>query len=154
MMRPLPPSLSDNHRRTLSTTLSMLDEMLCDFEERSRDADREAILFRRTNTLMPAELQVIDDEAARMRALLRELREDLHLTGAVRDVRTSIRSRAFVFWENLHDLETRRLKAYGDVPDGLAEYLDPRLRELNLHLMRIAELGGTSPPAKPPREGE
>jgi hypothetical protein len=149
-----PPGLSDNQRRTISTTLSMLDEMLCEFEERSGKAAHDSILFRRVNSLTPAARRVIHTEAAQMRSLLAVLRDDLRLTCAVRDVAISIGSKATVFWESLCELEARRLQAYGTVPDGLAEYLDPKVRELNDRLTRIARIVTTDAPMPAdPEEG-
>ncbi len=55
-------------------------------------------------------------------------------------------------WVSLSETKSRHLKAYGPVPKKLAEYLDPRLDELNAALKEIRQ-AAESATSKTPREG-
>jgi hypothetical protein len=133
------PIINENHRRSISTTLSLLDEMLDDFQRLAREHEKRSVLFEQTNSLTPADVALIEHEAAAMRSVIARLRDDLALASHVRDAATSIWSKATVMWESLCELQAKRLKAFGDVPANLSEYLDPQIDELNQRLNRIAE---------------
>lgn len=131
--------MDDNHRRTISTTLGLLDQMLCEFQELASAPAVKTPLYERMNQLTPKQQTAINAHIATMRQLLDQMRRDLQLDARREDVATTIWSRASAFCEYLMELEGKHLRAYGEVPPDLAAYLEPKARQLVDRLRRIAD---------------
>jgi hypothetical protein len=134
--------LGDNFKRGIETTLVVLDEALCEFEEWARGREQRSMFYSARNTLSPGQREAILSEAAGMREMLRELRDDLGLEGRIRGVANTIWGKCAVLSVNLMELEGKHLARYGEPPPGLVEYLDPRIKRLIAslnHIFRLAE---------------
>ena len=81
-----------------------------------------------------------------MKGILHEITDTLNLEGSVRSVDKMIVSSCAVLWAYVVELEGRRLTRYGEVPLGLAEYLDPKLGRLNDMLRHISQIAASSQP--------
>jgi hypothetical protein len=81
-------------------------------------------------------------EIGKMRRVLEELREELGLEAETEAVAKMISSRCSVMWEYLVELESGRLRRYGELPLGLGEYLDRKVAELTRGLGRILDASG------------
>ncbi len=132
--------MSENHIRGISTTLSVLDKSLCDFEQWAPGHEVRSVLYGVENTLSPAQREVIATEVAAMKAILQEIKTTLHLEGSVRLVERMMRSSCALLWASLTELEGSRLRRYGEVPQDLADYLDPKVVALNARLRRISDV--------------
>jgi len=145
-----PISLKENHRRSLATALGLLDETLCLFEEYARGREVHSILFEERNRLSARQKKDLLEEISRLRAVLQEMKETLGLRVRVVDVGKKIWGTGAGFWEILAELEPKRLRAYGAVPEELSTYLKPNVAALLNGMMRISGLFGSS--AKSPDE--
>jgi hypothetical protein len=140
--------LSENHIRGISATLVLLDKALCEFDHWAHGHDVQSVLYEIRNTLSRAQRELIAGEVAVMKALLSEMQSTLDLERSVRSVDHMISGSCSVLWASLVELESCRLRRYGDIPDGLAEHLEPRVAALNASLRRIAEAVAVGPRAK------
>jgi len=138
MKRTQPPKLGEFHRRGISTTLTVVDEALCEFEQWAKGRETRSVLHRERNTLSAAQRRALLAQIRDMRAVLRELDHELDLEGAVQDAARAIWAKASALREHVIELESRHLRRYGQPPTGLAEYLDPRVADLVKRLDRIA----------------
>ena len=132
------PQLGENHRRGIATTLTLLDEALCEFEQWAGGRELRSVLYEERNALSPEQRAKILAEVAQMRERLRKLRDALGLEGSVRDAATAIWGQCSGLWEHLVELEAKHLRRYGELPPGLARYLDPQVAALLLHLRQIS----------------
>jgi hypothetical protein len=130
--------MSDNHIRAISVTLSLLDKDLYAFDQWGKGHEVKSVLYEVRNTLSAAQRQVISERVARMQAALEEIRDALNLNGAVHDVHRMILGSCAVQWASLAELESSRLRRYGEVPSGLGQYLDPKLKVLDQELRGIS----------------
>lgn len=146
MCAQLAASLSDNHRRGISSTLWVLDEMLCQFERWARGVTCEGVVFGEHDDMSEDQARAILAEVTSMRAVMTELREDLALKHRKKSAVKSISAQCSWFWESLVDLKSQRLGRYGDVPQDFAAYFDPRIQVLIDHLHSIAESSRRSDP--------
>jgi len=142
---PKPPftRLSDSHKRGIEVTLAVLDEALCEFEDWAGGRERHSVFYSESNNLSPEQRQAIRAEVARMRDLLRELR-DLGLAGRTENAANLIWGKCSVLWVNLQELESKSLTRYGAVPPGLAEILDPKIERLIDHLRHIFNIAAVA----------
>jgi len=124
------PELSQGHKNTIATTLAVLDEALCEFEQWAEGREIKSIFYREANELQPEQREAIKNQVARLREKLMEMREGLQLEVGPRSVAQRIWSHCSMLWVNLIEVTSRHLRGYGEVPAELADYLDPRVTEL------------------------
>ncbi|MGO9568713.1 MAG: hypothetical protein ACLP5H_14345 [Desulfomonilaceae bacterium] len=139
--------MSDNHIRGISTTLSLLDEGLCEFEQWARGHEVTSVLYEVRNTLSAVQRQLIAQRVAKMRVMLKEIRDTLNLEGAVHRVDKMIAGSCAVLWVSVVELESDHLRRYGQLPHGLAEYLDPKVAVLNEDLQHISQIAKQAAPS-------
>ncbi|MDQ7784906.1 MAG: hypothetical protein RDU20_18630 [Desulfomonilaceae bacterium] len=139
--------MSDNHIRGISTTLALLDKALCEFDRWANGHEIRSVLYQVENPLSLGRRRLIVGEVAAMKYMLEEMRETLNLELTVRSADRMITSSCSVLWASLLELESRHLRRYGELPPGLAEYLDPKIAPLNKGLRRIrTAAAGSQPP--------
>ncbi len=148
-----------NHKRAIGATLTLLDEMLCEFEEYAQGRERHGVLYHERNSLSDKQRRGIQAEVAAMRGTMRELKEALRLTASRDEAEQQIWGRASAFWEVLVETQSRYLRRYGELAPGLKECLDPRIEALTARLLALVELSrnaasGPSAPAIPSPKGK
>jgi len=136
--------LSDNHRRAIGTTLTLLDERLCEFEQIARGRETHSVLYHEKNDLSAAQRKRLLQEIARARETMREIQDTLHLEPRVEILSRQVRAASSSLWESLIGTQSKRLRGYGKVPRTLADYLDPSIERLincSLNIGNITERG-------------
>jgi len=131
--------VGENHKRAIVTTLALLDEMLCGFEQIARGHECHAVMYSERNTLSEDQRRTVRAEIAQMRKIIRQIKESLGLEEQTEDLGAKIWASSSAFWEVLVEMKSRYLKRYGDPPRGLAEYLDPLVDNLIAHMAVISE---------------
>ncbi len=135
--------MSENHIRGISTTLYLLDKALCQFDEWATGKKVRSTLYEVRNSLSSEQGRTISELVEDMQTILREMRDTLNLDGSVHIAEKMILSSCSVLWVSLSELEGSRLRRYGEVPPGLADYLDPRTALLIGKLREVAEVVAT-----------
>ena len=130
MRRPKANAISDNHRRSISSTLGLLDERLCRFERWAKCRTAKGPLYEERDDLDEDQKQAILAQIAAARAILAEMRDELGLKQQEASVRKLIGSQCAWFWESLVELESKHLNRYGEVPAGFATCFDPKVKLL------------------------
>lgn len=132
--------MGESHIRGISVTLSLLDKALCEFDDWAKGNAVRSVLYEVRNGLSSEQCQGISQLVSEMQSILREISAALSLEGTVRSVDRKILGSCSVLWVSLAELEGRNLRRYGEVPAGLAEYLDPRTASLNHKLRQITDI--------------
>jgi hypothetical protein len=138
--------LSDNHRRSVTTMLTLLDERLCEFEEIARGREVRSLLYRECNDLSAQQRERLLQDVVKVREIMREMQEIFRLRPTVHSLSRQVRAASSSLWEGLVETQSKRLGGYGKVPGQLAEYLDPaleRIIECVLSITRVFEKGRT-----------
>lgn len=135
--------MSENHIRGISTTLTLLDKALCEFDQYAHGHAVRSVLHQVRNPLSAAQRNTLAAEVAKMKGILQEIKSTLHLNVSVHEADRMILASCSTLWVSLVELEGTRLRRYGELPPGLAEYLDPRVAELNTQLRRISNMVAT-----------
>jgi len=115
----------------IGVTLLVIDEALRDVARLASEDPTPSPLQLNTNTLSIEERSQIAAAVQHMQETMCGMRTTLRLTPERRDSRDAIRSICSIIWQGLTDIESKRLKRYGEVPRDLAGYLDPLLRNLS-----------------------
>lgn len=133
-------AITENHRRRISVTLSLLDEMLCSFERWIEGNIAESIMYQEMDTLDREARVALTKQLARMRKDIAHVRDKLQLHPKVRDTGREIASQADAFWENLVELGGKYLNAYGAPSEELVKYLDPKVEKMAEDLRKLATI--------------
>lgn len=150
-MKPRPTiALSENHRRGIGTALLLFDRMLCEIEEYAYGREIRSVLYVEHNALSDDQKAGLLAEIAQIRGVLRELKDALGLEIETEDVGRKIWGECSTFWEVLMETKSRFLARYGPPPEGLAEYLDPRIEGLIASLHNLTKSVGVETVPSPP----
>ena len=132
--------LSENHRRSISITLQLVDKALCEWDDWTKGHLRSGVMYREQDTFSSAQKNDLRDKIVKIRRLIVRLRDELQLEPSVVATSQPLVGHASVLWEMLIDLNSRSLQAYGKVPDELAQYLDPVGEQLAAEMNDISRL--------------
>jgi hypothetical protein len=132
--------LSENHRRSISITLQLVDQALCEWDDWAGGKLRSGVMYRQVDTLSPIQKQELQDKIGKVRQLIVHLRDDLDLEPKNVPISQFIIGHASLLWEMLTELNSRRLQAYGKVPEELTRYIDPIGEQLASEMNEIARL--------------
>jgi len=122
--------LNPNQRRRLATTLSVIEEMLCEIERTLTGGGYKRVLFElRDDVPSP-----VKGEILRKIFLIRErigaVAEQFVLSKRSSDVSRDFMGKLAYGWEILAGAKARYQRGYGTVAEGLAEVLDPQLDDI------------------------
>ncbi len=117
--------LSENHRRSISITLQLVDKALCQWSDWCDGRIQSGVMFRELDTLAEAQKHELRNKIETIRKLIVQVRGDLGLEEKTVRTAHSIATHASLLWEMLTELNSRSLQAYGTVPGELGRYLDP-----------------------------
>ncbi|MGI9115525.1 MAG: hypothetical protein DLM52_07515 [Chthoniobacterales bacterium] len=132
--------LNENHRRSISITLQQVDKTLCEWSDWAEGRVRRGVMYVERDTLSAGQKEKLKFRIAKVRQLMCHLRDDLRLQAATVDTSQALAGPASILWEMLAELNSRSLRAYGNVPDELASYLDGRGVQLAESMNDIARL--------------
>ena len=136
--------INDSQRRSIATTLALLDEALCLFEEYGRGREIHSVCYEERNRLTAKQRKRLLGEIGKLREEMRQIQEDLDLPRRIEDVGKKIWGHSAGFWEMLAEMESKRLRGYGAVASDLAEYLDPRVERLLQRVQGLSAIAGGS----------
>ena len=120
-----PEALTDNHKRSISVSLQLLDKGLCEWEQWTRGHIPTGVMYEQRDNLSSAQKVQLQERIARVREIILRLRYDLKLEPARPGIAELIIGQATVLWEMLTELNSASLRGYGEVSEELMRYLDP-----------------------------
>ncbi len=132
--------MSESHLRGISTTLSLLDKTLCEFEEWARGREIRSVLYQIENPLTEHQGQNILKLMHEIWETLVDIRDSLGLEKTVRSADKIILGSCSTNWVSLLELQGNQLRRYGEIPEGLTKYLDPKTKFLSETLRQIAQI--------------
>lgn len=137
--------LSDNHRRSISIILQLVDKALCEWDGWIDRPPQPGVMYQQQDTLSPTQKKRLHQKSSRLRQLILRLRDDLQLEPSRPASSRLVVGQATVLWEMLAELNSRSLQGYGRVPEELAQYLDPIGEKLTAEMNEIPRLFSRSP---------
>ena len=132
--------LSENHRRSISITLQLVDKALCEWSDWCDGRVQSGVLFREEDTLSDSQKTELRNQIAAIRQLMLRLRDDLSLSVKTIFTARSVATHSSLLWEMLTELNSRQLQAFGWVPENLGRYLDPVGQQLTQQMNAITAL--------------
>ena len=147
----LPVELSENHKRSISVSLHLLDKALCQWEQWISGPISPGVMYQQQDTLAAAEKKELRTRINNLRDVVVRLRDNLNLAPERPSNAQLIVGQATILWEMLAELNSSSLHGYGAVSPQLAEYLDPLGESLTQQMDEISRLfsQATPPGAEP-----
>jgi hypothetical protein len=136
----LAAELTDNHRRTISVSLHLLDKQLCQWEQWINRHPAPGVMYQQRDTLSASEKKELQMRISNFRALIVRLRDDLKLVPERPRTAQLIVGQATVLWEMLAELNSSSLRGYGIVSPQLAAYIDPVGETLTQQMHEISRM--------------
>jgi len=145
-LKPRIRRISENHKRSISVSLHLLDKALCQWEQWIGGDISPGVMYQQRDTLSAAEKEKLQTRINSLRDVIARLRDDLSLAPATPSTGQLIVGQATVLWEMLAELNSSSLHGYGAVPPELAAYLDPLGESLTQQMSEISGLFSESNP--------
>jgi len=144
--------LNENQKRSVTVTLRLLEERLAEVE-RELTIDERGVLYTRVAHFSPRQVGTMRGLIAALRVVIQEMARTFQLEREIQNPARRIFGLMTVTWENLDELHSARLKAYGHVDPRLPAVIDPWAEQLT-RLVRELELVAVQPHAGLKRDGE
>jgi hypothetical protein len=106
-------NLSNGHKRGIETTLGLLDEELCRFEEWAQCREIHSVFYHEQNSLSSEQRNALSTETGIMKEILVELRNTLKLACRILTVEKVISSQCSALRIYLKGLEGNYLLLHG-----------------------------------------
>ena len=140
--RPKKPSieLGENHRRSISISLQLLDKALSKWEQWISAPIPPGVMYQQRDTLSTGKKKELQTRIANLREIMLRLRDDLDLAAVRPSTSQLIIGESTVLWEMFAELNSTSLQGYGTVSPQLAAYIDPIGRTLSDQINEISRL--------------
>ena len=122
--------LNENQHRNLSATLRVLEESINEIQAMAKRRHERHTLYDIKNSLSPDQKAVIERNSRAVKRILRRLHEKFDLDRDVVDAKSAINASLSSLWVMMSDSGTKRLRGYGELSEGLSDYLDPQIKEI------------------------
>jgi hypothetical protein len=136
--------LSDNHRRSISIVLQLVDKALCEWDGWIDRPPQPGVMYQQQD-FSPTQKKRLRQKSSMVRQVILRLRDDLQLEPSRPASSQMVVGQATVLWEMLAELNSRFLEGYGRVPEELAHYLDPIGEKLAAEMNEISIYDGSHP---------
>ena len=134
------PDLSESHRSRIRITLTILDEALCKFAERAQGREVRSLLYVEENDLSHQQKEEMLADVDGIRQIIRELRDNLELQVNPHSVTKNILASCYILWVDVLESTGKHLRGFGEPPQELVNYLDPKLHRILQYLDHIKVL--------------
>jgi hypothetical protein len=122
--------ITDSQKNSISSVLLILNEIIDEIEELCRNTGRNSILYNIVNNLSEQEIKEILTITDTIKGLIKQIVKQFNIKRIKYDTKHLISSRISSLWEMVCEIESKRLKGYGEVSKSLRENLDPAVSKI------------------------
>ncbi|MCL5674702.1 MAG: hypothetical protein M1501_03010 [Candidatus Omnitrophica bacterium] len=120
--------LYEPHKRSITSSLCYVEELLSEIE--SSLYNKKGIFFETINNINGPQCEKIKFLIKNIIHEIEKVKKELHLEKNKIMGSNVISSRCVAIWETLHDMESQKLKKYGNIQKEFSEYFDPIVKKL------------------------
>lgn len=132
--------LTESQINTIKITLRVLEERLDEINELCEFKKRRGILYRIKNNLSKEDVEQIKSEIVDMKGIIGRIAKQWNMESAENDIRKAISGYLSISWADLCEIESKGLRAYGDVDESVKKKLDPVIGQLIKSVNEISRL--------------
>ncbi|MCM8761879.1 MAG: hypothetical protein NC929_00980 [Candidatus Omnitrophica bacterium] len=126
-------------KNSIASVLLILNEVIDEIEDLCRTEGRKSILYEVVNNLDDKEKANVLKTTGEIKELIKNISTALNIKKKRYETKRSISSRVSSLWEMICEIESKRLKGYGEVSVSLKEYLDPAVSRI-IRLLKNIEV--------------
>ena len=126
--------LPENHKRSLSSTLVVVEQLLFELTDVMENSDM-ACCYELKKDLDHGSLEHNKRVINEALALICSLKEKYNTEKTIQSLQRVVDAKKTKIWETLHNSKSRRMKAFGEFPQKLVKEFDNDLD----HLISITE---------------
>ncbi|MCX8082010.1 MAG: hypothetical protein N3D17_01215 [bacterium] len=127
-------------KNSISSVLLILNEIVDDIENLCNTSDKKSILYDIVNNLSEKEKSRVVESTGKIKKVIEDIGKTLNIKKKRYEIKNLISSRVASLWEMVCEIESKRLKGYGEVSKSLKEYLDPKVFTITQLLEEIEEV--------------
>jgi hypothetical protein len=121
--------LSDNHKRSLSSTLIIVEQHLFEIRDVMDDTNQKCC-FEITKDIDSRSIEHNKDVINEALALICSLKEKYCTDKATQSLKRVVNAKKSKIWETLHNSKSRRMKGFGEFPQKIVKEYDNDLDQL------------------------
>jgi hypothetical protein len=110
--------------------MQILEDTISEVGEIIKSTNQRKVMTETVNNLSSWEKALILERIEEIKELINCIARELNLEKRVEETKSRILSAMTIQWVNLEEIKSERLRGYGEVPDGLREFLDPQVDKL------------------------
>lgn len=126
--------LADNHKRSLSSTLLVVEKLLVDLND-LMDNTNQTCCYELTRDINNETIENNQKVISEALSLICLLKAKYNTDKTVQSLQRIVDAKKTKIWETLHNSKSRRMKGFGEFPQKLIKEYDEDLD----HLMGITE---------------
>jgi len=119
--------LNPNQRGHLTTTLVVMEEMLCEIEQTLTGSCWTGVLYELRDDLTAQVKEEVLRRISLVRNRIEIIKGEFALEKSGKDASRVFKGKLVYSWEILEEAKARHQRGYGAVAEGLAEALDPHI---------------------------
>jgi predicted nucleic acid-binding Zn-ribbon protein len=129
--------LNEFQRRRVSVTFAKMEKDLLDIESFISTEERPGILYKIENDIPKETRKLLLRKIASIRQGIKKISEQFSLEREAISLKRKLRGTLSLLGVDMEEIESVRLRGYGEVAEGLSEALDPQLKEIedNISIM-------------------
>ena len=132
--------LNEAQRRRVSITFAMVEKELLEVEELIQSGRRAGILYEIENDV-PDEIEgPLIEKINSIREKIDNIKAEFSLHKETMSLTQKLGSKLSLLSVDVEEIESKRLKGYGEIAEGLKESLDPRLSEIKEEFYNMLKL--------------
>ena len=137
--------LNQSQRRAIAVSMRLLEERLSVIRD-MLDRDDGGTLYRRARPRMtPEQGATVAALMAEIRGRVDDVAATFRLSSEDRDAKATIVALLAMSWQNLGEIDSRGMRAYGEVDPALPDLLDPMVQRLMDLVFALEEAVGSLP---------
>jgi hypothetical protein len=121
--------LSENHRRSVSSSINIIEKMLTDIENAISMPD-SGILYRTINDIPDLDSSHYSEAIGNIKSEIKVISEKYNLRTEEIKLSRVINSRKAKMWETVTDTSSRKLKGFKEFPKEIADEFDTDISRL------------------------
>ena len=121
--------LTDNHKRSLSSTLIVVEQMLVDIKDLMTDSSQTCCYELNkdvNNSIIEQNLKITEEALAQICLL----KEKYNTDKTVQSLQRIIDAKKTKIWETLHNSKSKRMKGFGEFPQKAVKEYDNDIDKL------------------------
>jgi hypothetical protein len=123
--------------------MQVLEETLSEVEETIMGGKQRKIMTETVDNISPWGKALILKRIEEIKELISYIFQKLNLEKRREETKNRILGVMTIQCVNLEEIESKRLRGYGEVPDELREFLDPRVNKMIRLVDEICKIAGS-----------